>query len=124
MCLLHVDTEELTVLVDALRVKGFMKGFFNFETITFLTLHANLHSNGMGTPVVYSSFIRLSMPSCVVMPILQVLASQGLSEDKLFRIPYRCFLETIVQFVFVYNEIKNSFKFAHQYVAVLVSEYM
>lgn len=24
----------------------------------------------------------------------------------------------------VYNEIKNSFKFAHQYVAVLVSEYM
>jgi hypothetical protein len=24
---------------------------------------------------------------------LQVLASQGLSEDKLFRIPYRCVLE-------------------------------
>ena len=27
-------------------------------------------------------------------------------------------------FMAVYNEIKNSFKFAHQYVAVLVSEYM
>ena len=41
LCLLHVDTEELTVLVDALRVKGFMKGFFNFETITFFDLFLN-----------------------------------------------------------------------------------
>ena len=36
--LFHVDTEELTVLIDTLRVKGFMKGFFNFETVTFLNL--------------------------------------------------------------------------------------
>lgn len=73
-----------------------MKGFSILRQSLFLTLHANLHSNGTGTPVVYSSFIRLSMSSCVVMPILQVLASQDLSEDKLFRIPYRCVLEIIV----------------------------
>ena len=53
LCLIHVDPEELTVLIDALRVKSFMKGFFNFETITFLdlarkfTLKRNGNSGGM-----------------------------------------------------------------------------
>ena len=50
MCLLYVNTEELAVLIT-LRVKGFMKSFFNFEAITFfdfarkLTLKRNRHSS-------------------------------------------------------------------------------
>lgn len=124
LCLLHVDTEELTVLVDALRVKGFMKGFFNFETITFFDLARKFTLKRTGTPVVYSSFIRLSMPSCVVMPIFTSPGHRVCQKINYSVFHIVVFLETIVQFVFVCNEIKNSFKFAHRYVAVLVSEYI
>ena len=34
--LFHIDSEELPVLIDTLRVKGFVKGFLNFETVTCL----------------------------------------------------------------------------------------
>ena len=103
-----------------------MKGFFNFETITFLNLARKFTlTDGTGTPVVYSSFIRLSISSCVVMPIFTSPGITGFVRKinySVFHIVV--FLEIIVQLVFVCNEIKNSFKFAYQCVAVLADEYM
>ena len=42
LCLLNIYTEELSVLIDALWVKGFMQGFLNFDTVTFLDLACKL----------------------------------------------------------------------------------
>ena len=42
LCLLRIDAKELTILINTLRVKGFMKCFLNFETIAFLYFASEL----------------------------------------------------------------------------------
>ena len=85
--------EELTVLIDALRAQRLLrKGFFNLRQSLFARCARKLTSNGMGNSCVYNSFIRLSMHFlCGHTYFYKSRHHRGLSEDKLFRIPYRCF---------------------------------
>ena len=44
----EVDREEVRVVVDGVRVKGFMKGFLNFERMSFFEVGGKFRVKGNG----------------------------------------------------------------------------
>lgn len=108
LCLFHVDTEELTVLVDALRIKSFMKGFLNFKAITFLDLARKLTLKRNGD----SCGIKLLHPFVNVFLCSHANFYKPWHHWVCQKIYYSVFhivvfLETIVKFVLAYNEIEK-----------------
>ena len=43
---LEVDREEVRVVIDRVRVKGFMKGFLNFERVSFVKVGGKFRVKG------------------------------------------------------------------------------